>query len=122
VPEGHNDLRPVRPGAKILDDPLAQIVPGIAGEHRDALGVEEDHARPADQAASAVARRELDHEEIALVVESVRDVVEIRQSLAAKRLQELQVLLAALESLLHRDHAVSEHSGLGHSYVLSPKS
>jgi hypothetical protein len=114
VPERHDDLGSVGAGAKVLDDPLPQAAGGVAGQDRNPLGVEEDHARPADDAAAAVARGQLHHEEVALVVERVRDVVEIRERFPAQRLQELQVLLAALEGLFHRDHAVPEHACLGH--------
>ena len=40
--------------------------------------------------------------------------VELRQRLPAEDLQELEVLLASLERLFHRDHAVPEHACLRH--------
>jgi hypothetical protein len=119
VPERHNGLGSAGAGAKILDDPLAQPSGGIAGQDRNSLGVEENHAGPPDPAQAAVARDELHDEEIALVVERVRDVFEIRKRFPAKRLQELQVLLAPLEGLFHRDHAVPEHACLRHVELLS---
>jgi hypothetical protein len=114
VPEGHDDLRPAGSSAKVLDDPLAQAAGGVAREDRDALGVEEDHAGPADPTGAAVARGELHHEKVSLVVERMPGVFEIRKRFAAQRLQELQMLLAPLEGLFHRDHAVPEHACLRH--------
>jgi hypothetical protein len=69
VAERHDDLRPTGVGAKVLDDPLPQAAGGVAGQDRDPLGVEEDHAGPADPTEAAVARREIHHEEVSLVVE-----------------------------------------------------
>jgi hypothetical protein len=114
VAEGHDDLGPVRPGAQVLDDAVPQAAGGVAAQDRDPLRVEENHPGPADQAAAAVTGGELHHEQISLVVERVGDVVEVRQRFPAQRLQELKVLLAPFEGLLHRDHTVPEHSCLWH--------
>ena len=59
------------------------------------------------------------------MVEDVPGVREVRDRLDAERLEQLEVLLAALERLLHRDHAVPEHAGLSHRAcypILSPAS
>jgi hypothetical protein len=114
VPESHDDLGPAGAGAKVLDDPLAQAAGGVAGEDRNPLGVEENHSGPADPTGAAVARRELHHEKVSLVVERMCDVFEIRKRFPAQSLQQLEVLLAPLEGLFHRDHAVPEHACLRH--------
>jgi hypothetical protein len=49
------------------------------------------------------------------MVERVLAELELRQRLAAELLEQREVLLAPLEGLLHRDHAVPEHSGLAHA-------
>jgi CO/xanthine dehydrogenase Mo-binding subunit len=121
VAKRHDDLGPVRARADELHDLRAELLSRAGGESGDPLGVEEHHPSPRDEPATPVLRRELDHEEVPLVVESVARVLEVGQRFAAERLQEVQVLFAALEGLLHRDDAVAEHSRLRHgsptSYV-----
>jgi hypothetical protein len=114
VPERHDDLRARRVRADELDDLAPQRRLGISGDRRDALGVIQHHPRPAHAPNPAVGRLEDHHEEVALVVEGVFPKREFRNRLAADGLQELEVLLAPLERLLHRDHPVPEHSGLWH--------
>lgn len=48
------------------------------------------------------------------MVERVLAKLELRQRLAANVLEQREVLLAALEGLLHRDDPVAEHAGLAH--------
>ena len=48
------------------------------------------------------------------MIEGMLGVREVRHRLEAELLEEGEVFLASLERLLHRDHAVPEHSGLGH--------
>jgi hypothetical protein len=48
VAEGHHDLRRGGTRTQELDDLLPQRRAGLAGHRGDALGIEEDHAGPAD--------------------------------------------------------------------------
>jgi hypothetical protein len=114
VAEGHDDLGDLRPRAQEPDDLLPERRAGLAGHRGDALGVEEDHAGPADAPRGSVRRGEVHDEEVALVVERVLAELELRHRLAAEVLEQGEVFLPSLEGLLHRDHAVSEHPGLAH--------
>jgi len=100
---------------QMLDDLFSQQASWIAQQDRDALRVEENHSSPPDELTAAIAPEELDHEEIALVVEEVPRVFELRQRLPAECLQEVEVLLSPFEGLLHRNDPVPEHSRLWHS-------
>ena len=82
--------------------------------HRSPLGVEQDHAGPADLFAFSVGGLERHHEEIALVIEGVLAIRKVGKGLEAESLQELEMLLSPLEGLLHRDHPVAvEHMAFG---------
>src|SRR5512141_846873 len=120
VSERDDDLRTVRPRSQVLDDPAPEVARRISGEHRDPLRIEKDHARPRDALLAAVCRGEVHHEEVPLVVEKVRDVLELRRRFDADRLQEVEILLAPLERLLHRDDPVTKHACLRHRFSRSP--
>ena len=47
---------------------------------------------------------------------------ETGQRLAANVLEQREVLLASLERLFHRDHAVPEHACLAHQFSVAPRS
>jgi hypothetical protein len=110
----HDDLGPPRPALQEVDDLAPERGRRISRERRDPFGVEEDHARPGNPRALTCRALEVHHEEVPLVVEGVLAVFELRKRLAAEILEQREVLLAALEGLLHRDHPVSEHSRLSH--------
>src|SRR5262249_8431308 len=114
VTERDDDLGLGGACAHELHDLLAQRRSRLAGHRWNALGVEEHHAGPADAPHHPVRAGKLHHEEVALVVERILAELEVGERLPAEVLEEREVLLAALEGLLHRDHAVPEHSGLGH--------
>jgi hypothetical protein len=116
--ERDQDLGPRRLLAQEPDDFRAQDRGRIRGQRRDALRVEEHHARPADATLRSVGSFEVHDEEVALVVEHMLPEDEVRQRLAADVLEEREMLLAALERLFHRDHAVPEHACLAHSALL----
>jgi hypothetical protein len=117
VAEGHDDLGLRAAGAQEFDDLRAQRRGRVAGQGRDALGIEQDHAGPADARDRTPGRGELHDEEIALVIQRVLAELELRERLAAQILQHGEVLFSALEGLLHRDHAVSEHACLRHTVI-----
>src|ERR1700693_2730569 len=114
VAERHDDLGTRRLRTQELDDPRAQRCQGIPRQRGDALRVEEHHPRQAYTARPPAGRLEHHYEEVALVVERVFSEGELRQALAADGLEKLEVLLASLERLLHRDHPVPEHACLWH--------
>jgi hypothetical protein len=117
VPERHDDLRARRVRAHELDDLAPQRRLGVSGDRWYALGVVEHHPRPAHAPNPPVRSLEDHHEEVALVVKRVLPKREFRNRLAADSLQELEVLLAPLERLLHRDHPVPKHACLWHMRV-----
>jgi hypothetical protein len=114
VTEGDDDLRPGRPLPQELDDLSAKNARRIGCHRGHPFRIEEHHSRPADLLAPAVGRFEQHHEEVALVIERVLAITEVGEGLETEGLQEIEMLLSSLEGLLHRDHAVSEHSRLGH--------
>jgi hypothetical protein len=114
VAEGHDDLGPAALRPQVLNDSFPQDASRVARQGRDALRVEEDHSRPADELAPPIPSEELHHEEIPLVIEEVTRVLELGQCLPAEPLQELEVLFPPFEGLLHRNDPVPEHSRLWH--------
>jgi hypothetical protein len=119
--EGDQDLGAGSLLAQEPHDLRPQNRRGIRRERRNALRVEEDHAGPADAAARSIRRVELHDEEVALVLEHVLPEGETRQRLAANVLQQREVLLASLERLFHRDHAVPEHACLAHQFSVATR-
>jgi hypothetical protein len=115
VAERHDDLGPPRLVPQKPHDPAPEVRRRVGDDRRNALGVEEDHPRPADRLSPPVGCLEDHHEEIPLVVERVLLVAEIGQRLEAEGLEQLEVLLSPFEGLLHRDHPVAEHARLGHA-------
>jgi hypothetical protein len=99
---------------QVLNDLRSQLPSGLSGEDRDPLRVEKDHSGPADTLPAAVARREINHEEVAFVIERVPCILEVRKRVPTERLQELEMFLSPLEGLLHRDDAVAKHLCLRH--------
>jgi hypothetical protein len=114
VTEGDDDLRPGCPLTQELDDLSTQEARRIGSHRGHPFGVEEHHSRPADLLAPAIGGFEQHHEQIALVIERVLAISEVGEGLETEGFQKVQVLLSPFEGLLHRDHAVSEHSCLGH--------
>jgi hypothetical protein len=114
MPESDDDFRPRRAFAQVTRHFARERRLRVLDERRQSLGVKKHHARPTHGPAPPVRRFETHHEQVALVVEEVFPVLELRERLLANPFEELQVFFAALERLLHRDHAVSEHSGLRH--------
>jgi hypothetical protein len=122
VTEGDQDLGARRLLAQQTDDLRPQDRRGIRRERRNALRVEEDHAGPADAAARSIRRVELHDEEVAFVLEHVLPEGEPGQRLAANVLEQREVLLASLERLFHRDHAVPKHACLAHQFSVATRS
>jgi len=114
VPERDDDLGPRRVVADELDDPGPERARRIRRHHGETLRVEQHHPRPGDALAHAAGPLHVHDEEVSLVVEHVLAVLELGQRLAAELLEDGEMLLAALEGLLHRDDPVPEHAGLAH--------
>jgi hypothetical protein len=114
VTERDHDFGPRRARPQEIDDLGAQNRRGIARQRRDALGVEEHHPCPGDFFCLAGRAAEVHDKKIALMVERVVGILEVRQGLAAEILEEREMFLAPFQGLLHRDHAVPEHAGLRH--------
>jgi hypothetical protein len=110
----HDDFGTRRASPQELDDPGAENGRGIARQRGDAFRVEEHHARPGHSFRRAVGAAQIHDEKIALVIERVLGILVFRERFAAELLEHRQMFLAALEGLLHRDHAVPEHAGLRH--------
>jgi hypothetical protein len=112
--KGHDDLGAAGSLAEKAGDLGDERRAWILDRRRKTLRVEKHHTRPADRPAPAIGRRQDHHEEISFVIEEVLLILEFGQRLLADGFQEIQMFLASLQGLFHRDHAVSKHAGLRH--------
>jgi hypothetical protein len=116
--ERHDDLRPRGALSEERPETPAEHRGRIFQQRRQAFRVEKDHARPGDRLPTSVGRLQAHRKKVPFVIERVLTVLEVWKDLFADRLQEFEMLLSALECLLHRDDTIAEHACLWHGCYL----